>query len=248
MEERWKYQIEKTTELTSQLASRASPQPAFTQHVEDSERSPSPASVDTNPGINYTSHTRSQPCRSCGNCGSPSHMSRAPTCPARGQTCQRCRKDNHFAKVCRSALAVVGPRTGPRQAGASSSAPTPIHSVSSGLVSFKMCTVELDGVCVPLLLDTGAALSLLNWATVKFPAPHHAADAFGCSPWIWQFKDRLSGLPQLFQVSSKWEQRWPALFSGLGFIKVEGWAVSDLGRDGARIDIIQNGCQPWTTI
>jgi hypothetical protein len=29
LEERWKYQIEKTTELTSQLASRASPQPAF---------------------------------------------------------------------------------------------------------------------------------------------------------------------------------------------------------------------------
>uniref|UniRef100_A0A8C5ADR8 Retrotransposon gag domain-containing protein n=1 Tax=Gadus morhua TaxID=8049 RepID=A0A8C5ADR8_GADMO len=54
-------QIEKATELTSQLASRASSQPALTQHVEDSERSPSPASSDTDPGINYTSHTRSQP-------------------------------------------------------------------------------------------------------------------------------------------------------------------------------------------
>jgi hypothetical protein len=32
--------------------------------------------------------------------------------------------------------------------------------------------VELDGVCVPLLLDTGAALSLLNWSTVKRFLPH----------------------------------------------------------------------------
>ena len=109
-------QIEKATELTSQLASRASPQPALTQHVEDPERSPSPASLDTDKGINYTARTRSQPHHSCGNCGSPSHMSRAPTCPARGQACQLCGKDNHFAKVCRSAPAVVGPWTGPRQA------------------------------------------------------------------------------------------------------------------------------------
>ena len=41
-----------------------------------------------------------------------------------------------------------------------------LHLVSLTL-SFKTCTVELDGVCVPLLLDTVAALSLLNWATGK---------------------------------------------------------------------------------
>ena len=191
-------QIEKATELTSQLFSRASPQPTLTQHVDDPERSPSPASSD--PGINYTARTHNQPRRSCGNCGSSSHMSRAPTCPARGQACQHSGKDNHFAKVCRSAPSVVGPRSGPRQAGVSLSAPTPIHSVSSARVSFKMCTVELDGVCVLLLLDTSAALSLLNWATVKRFLPH-AADTFGRSPWIWQCKDRLSGLPQLFSAT-----------------------------------------------
>src|SRR4029434_10889272 len=53
-------------------------------------------------------------------------------------------------------------------------APTPIPSVNSARVSFKTCTVELDGVCVPLLLDTGAALSLLNWSTVKRFLPHIA--------------------------------------------------------------------------
>ena len=142
-------QIDKATELTSQLASRGFSQPALTQLVEDCERSPSPASSDTDPGINYAARTRSQPRRSCGNCGSSSHMSRAPTCPARGKVCQCCGRENHFAKVCRSAPSVLGQWTGPRQAGASSSAPTPIHSVSSARVSFKTCTVELDGVCVP---------------------------------------------------------------------------------------------------
>lgn len=29
-------------------------------------------------------------------------------------------------------------------------------------MSFKTCTVELDGVSMPLLLDTAAAVSLLN--------------------------------------------------------------------------------------
>ena len=59
-------QIDKATELTSQLASRGFSQPALTQHVEDSERSPSSASSDTDPGINYAARTRSQPRRNCG--------------------------------------------------------------------------------------------------------------------------------------------------------------------------------------
>lgn len=86
--------------------------------------------------------------------------------------CQRCGKNNHFARVCRSAPATTGPRAGPRPSGATTAGPTPIHSVSSARVPFKTCTVELDGVCVPLLLDTGAAVSLLNWPTVKRFLPH----------------------------------------------------------------------------
>jgi len=36
----------------------------------------------------------------------------------------------------------------------------------------KACTVELDGVSVPLLLDTGAAVSLLILSTVQWLFPH----------------------------------------------------------------------------
>ncbi|KAJ8346671.1 hypothetical protein SKAU_G00280720 [Synaphobranchus kaupii] len=58
-------------------------------------------------------------------------------------------------------------------------APTTIHSVSATSRPFKWCTVELDGVCLPLLLDTAASKSLLNVSTVRrlFPLRTFKADA-----------------------------------------------------------------------
>ncbi|XP_019737023.1 uncharacterized protein K02A2.6-like [Hippocampus comes] len=99
----------------------------------------------------------------CGNCGSSSHHTRAPTCPALGQRCQRCGKLNHFSKVCRSATAPANPR--PHLTDGSGS--TTIHSVGADAKPFKWCAVELDGVCLSLLLDTAASKSLLNESTVR---------------------------------------------------------------------------------
>lgn len=96
--------------------------------------------------------------RPCNNCGSPSHQSRAQNCPARGQICRNCGKRNHFAAVCRSAPAEPGQAT-------ASHVPTVIHHVNSGPTSFKTCSVRLNEVCIPLLLDTGASVSLLNMHT-----------------------------------------------------------------------------------
>ena len=51
----------------------------------------------------YTSRrppsTSSDPC--CRQCGSPPHDAQQ-TCPAKNQTCRRCGKSNHFARMCRS--------------------------------------------------------------------------------------------------------------------------------------------------
>lgn len=51
------------------------------------------------------------------------------------------------------------------------------HSVGSS--TFTWCIVELDGVCLPLLLDTAASRSLLNESTVRwlFPRQVIGADA-----------------------------------------------------------------------
>ena len=44
-----------------------------------------------------TTSPRSRECYFCGGSYSPNHA-----CPAKGKTCTKCRKPNHFARVCRS--------------------------------------------------------------------------------------------------------------------------------------------------
>jgi len=129
---------------------------------------------------------QSRPCpqalasRPCDNCGSLSHKSRAQNCPAHGQMCHNCAKCNHFASVCRSAPAEL---------------PTIIHSVYSGPVSFKVCSVVLNDVCMPLLLDTRASASLLNSQTLRVFFFQSAATftTLYFILWLWRLKDWPSG-------------------------------------------------------
>ena len=44
------------------------------------------------------------PTHNCRNCGQPWNANHRTMCQATGQTCRRCNKQNHFAKVCRSNL------------------------------------------------------------------------------------------------------------------------------------------------
>ena len=67
-------------------------------------------------------------------------------------------KKNHFAKMCCSATSRLDGHT-------PSGSPTIIHHVTSGPMQFKSCTVKIYDVCIPLLLDTGASVSLLNAST-----------------------------------------------------------------------------------
>lgn len=57
--------------------------------------------------------------------------------------------------------------------------PMTTHSVGSSTKPFTWCIVELDGVWLPLLLDTAASRSLLNVSTVRwlFPRQVIRADA-----------------------------------------------------------------------
>lgn len=107
---------------------------------------------------------QTRPQRRCGNCGSNRHATRAQDCPARGQTCRRCQKPNHFAKCCRSAPADYP--------GQSHDSVVPVRTVGPHPVTFSRCPTYLDGCCVPLLLDTGAKVSLLNVDTCKLLFPN----------------------------------------------------------------------------
>ena len=103
---------------------------------------------------------------SCGSRGSNTHATRARHCPANDQTCRNCGRKNHFAKMCRSAPSRLDAHT-PR------GSPTIIRHVTSGPMQFKSCTVNIHTVCIPLLLDTGASVSLLNASTISSFIPVH---------------------------------------------------------------------------
>lgn len=107
----------------------------------------------------------------CANCGSFSHVTRASDCPARGQTCRNCGKLNHYAKVCRSATSKATSRNS-TWTGQYSTDCADVSNVLSGSAAFKTCTVQLGEVSIPLLVDTGAAASLLNQATYKMFFSH----------------------------------------------------------------------------
>ena len=53
---------------------------------------------------NNTQSTRQQVQHNCRNCGKPWTQDHRANCQALGQTCRRCNKPNHLAKVCRSNL------------------------------------------------------------------------------------------------------------------------------------------------
>lgn len=160
------FKVESAAGFAAQLASHAPSQSGLVaQQIRHPPRSLSPVSLQDDSEVNLVGRQRTSAHQGCGNCGSSSHATRAQNCPARGQTCRRCGKQNHFARVCRSAPAASpGPPSG------QSSLPTTIHSIHSVRATpmpFKMCTIELGDVSVPLLLDTGAAVSLLNLPTIQ---------------------------------------------------------------------------------
>ncbi|XP_024908972.1 uncharacterized protein LOC112486473 [Cynoglossus semilaevis] len=133
---------------------------------------PAPQVIDPNSphdNMDLAGRQGATACRSGGNCGSSSHTARASVCPATGQRCQRCGKLNHFSRVCPSA-----PLSTSSSQRSSNSSPTTIHSVGSCAKPFKWCTVELDGICLPLLLDTAASRSPLSESTILHLFPSHA--------------------------------------------------------------------------
>lgn len=119
------------------------------------------ADVSSSADIQYA---RPQVNRRCGNCGSTRHSSHAPDCPARGQTCRRCQKLNHFAKCCRSAPVQAPTQRNPR---VNNTTPAIIHSINTNSAGFSTCAVTIADSCISLLLDTGAKVSLLSMATYE---------------------------------------------------------------------------------
>uniref|UniRef100_A0A674DZP4 Gypsy retrotransposon integrase-like protein 1 n=1 Tax=Salmo trutta TaxID=8032 RepID=A0A674DZP4_SALTR len=167
--------LECSTMLTDRSAAYTRPPAILTQQLQPEQAhyndhalcmaSHVDSCMDTDTGMPVQQAHRQTNRSSCGNCGASSHNSRASNCPARGKICKNCSKYNHFAKVCRSAPATSSTQHRPLVSSHSQHERTEIRTVSTNHVSFRTCTVQLGEVGLPLLLDTGAAVSLLNLAT-----------------------------------------------------------------------------------
>ena len=115
--------------------------------------------------------------KQCSNCGSSRHVTRDQSCPALGKRCRNCNKLNHFARWCRSPL------------DDSQTTAVPINTIQSKQESFSHCTCLVGGASVPLLIDTGAKVSLLNRRTydslfshIPLTAPTTSLAGYGHAP------------------------------------------------------------------
>ncbi|KAJ7998310.1 hypothetical protein DPEC_G00221370 [Dallia pectoralis] len=154
-------QVEAATQCAAKIAENKSHTAVIEQPVQQlssSDNLADPAAIQ----VARPQQTRQQ--RRCGNCGSTRHDTRAQDCPARGQTCRRCQKPNHFARWCRSAPADYSEQ--------SHDPVVPVRTIGPHPGTFSRCPVYLDGRCVPLLLDTGAKVSLLNVDTCNLLFPN----------------------------------------------------------------------------
>ncbi|KAJ7991418.1 hypothetical protein DPEC_G00283640 [Dallia pectoralis] len=154
-------QVEAATQCAAKIAENKSHTAVIEQPVQQlssSDNLADPAAIQ----VARPQQTRQQ--RRCGNCGSTRHATRAQDSPARGQTCRRCQKFNHFARWCRSAPADYSEQ--------SHDPVVPVGTIGPHPGTFSRCPVYLDGRCVPLLLDTGAKVSLLNVDTCNLLFPN----------------------------------------------------------------------------
>ena len=92
------FQLESAAQLASRLAAPDPAPPHATSLAQTVAPSAQPYSDFE---INVAGHQGATARRPRGNCGSSSHPSRAPACPAVGQRCKRCGRMNHFSRVCR---------------------------------------------------------------------------------------------------------------------------------------------------
>ena len=117
----------------------------------------------------------------CRRCNSEEHATQSPKCPARRAKCLRCGKEGHFARVCsrrdqrgvRVVDALPEYQRTPQEAWdevheaweqASKNKPNiPIYLLSSQPLDSEIVeNVRIEGRIVRILVDTGAAVSILN--------------------------------------------------------------------------------------
>ena len=127
-----------------------------------------------------SSHSRDSKERVCYRCGSREHL--ANTCRFRDAECRRCQKRGHIARMCRS-TGVQNPRKPPgSKPGATRDTKwvqveedddeeddqLPVFKLASPPI---VVTMEVEGIHLPMEVDTGAAVSVISACTKEARLP-----------------------------------------------------------------------------
>ncbi|KAF3851710.1 hypothetical protein F7725_013482 [Dissostichus mawsoni] len=225
------FQLESAAALASQLAPSSSSFPhrpmLLTQTVALPMEPPGEVFPEDNFDVNFAARQGTAARRACGNCGSSSHQSRAPNCPAKGQRFQRCGRQKPF----RTGLSLCSYNRQPTSTYAWA-ARTDDHQLSGRhLPTAKVlhggagwglppAAAGYGGLQVaPECFHGPASLSAPNTHRRRRGSVRYGHSKIGMSGTItfalgFTLVDNSGAA--ILSVGSPWHQRWPALFSGLG--------------------------------
>jgi len=97
--------------------------------------------------------------KTCYRCGLSGHFGCDPQCPAKGETCRKCRGRDHFEKVCKA-------KPYARQVGMEPS--DPHHDYAFSIHEgdhLELTTVQIGGVDLKMLIDSGANSNIIDKGT-----------------------------------------------------------------------------------
>ena len=111
----------------------------------------------------------------CFRCGRTGHMSKDADCPARGEICNKCKREGHFAICCKTKKPEKAPnkgRRGPRvnRVEEVSSGDEFAFTIASSARDDDKLSVNVGGVNIKMLIDSGASCNVIDkelWNALK---------------------------------------------------------------------------------
>ena len=105
----------------------------------------------------------------CYRCGSSGHLGRDPKCPARGQTCRKCKGKDHFASVCKTKPKKRGVNQVQTELAANAEQVDYAFRVTKEVHS-NLLQLSVGGVKLEMLVDCGATNNIVDeetWEDLK---------------------------------------------------------------------------------
>ena len=105
----------------------------------------------------------------CYRCGSSGHMGKDPKCPAKGQTCRKCKGKDHFASVCKTKPRKPGVNQVQEELEANGEQVDYAFRVTNEVHS-NLLKLSVGGVELEMLVDSGATKNIVDeetWEDLK---------------------------------------------------------------------------------